>query len=70
MFRRIFKSLKRGEYVYRVPQKHSCWLPAGGRTGDIWKCKCGQIYKCRGLSMFADVIEWSIVGEDDVQEEN
>lgn len=64
MIRRLFKKLSRGEYIYRAPKKHSCWLPAGNHPGDIWKCKCGQMWKCRGLNMFADLIEWEHIKDD------
>lgn len=62
--------LKCGEYVHRQPRQHSCWLPAGGRTGDIWKCKCELLWRCRGLSIWADIIEWEKISEDDPNEKD
>lgn len=64
MIRRLFNFFKRGDYVYISPKKHSCWLPAGNTPGVIWRCKCGKLYKCRGLSMFADIIEWSEIKDE------
>lgn len=73
MIRRLFKFLTGGEFLYRSAWEappHSCRLPHGNR-GDIWKCNCGSIYKCLGLSMFAEIIQWRRIEEDTelVQEE-
>lgn len=67
MIRRLFKKLTGGEFVHRPSweKKHSCWLPHGYR-GDVWKCKCDKIWKCMGLSMFADVIMWKEIKEEEI----
>lgn len=67
MIRRLFKSLTGGEFVYREPLKHSCSLPSNGifrqsHRGDIWKCKCGKMYKCKGLSWTGAMV-WSLIDE-------
>lgn len=69
MIRRLFDFFKRGEFVYRTPPKHSCWLPAGGHRGDVWKCKCGKIHICLGLSMFVDLIIWKEIKNEDIETE-
>jgi hypothetical protein len=68
LIRRLFKKLTGGEYVYRSswePKTHSCRLPSGHK-GDVWKCNCGKLWKCLGLSAWADVIMWREIKESEI----
>lgn len=68
MLKKLIKELSRGEFLHRSSSEknHSCWLPHGYR-GDVWKCKCGKVWKCLGLSMFAEVIMWKEIKEEDIK---
>lgn len=61
-----------GKFIYRAPQPHICRLP--GQTlfsdpnpGDIWQCKCGRKYVCKGPEWPTLHIGWKEI-IDDVEE--
>ena len=71
MLKKMIKALTGGEFIHRAAWEappHSCRLPRGNRR-DVWKCNCGKIYKCLGLSFFGDVIQWREIKEEDIHSE-
>jgi len=56
-----------GQWVYKDEFNHKCLKPSGDaktRTGDIWRCECGKMFRVRSVKGAGDQrdyyyqIEW------------